>query len=87
MYDQQLKIIEMEHDKTDKPLLIKGVKTLVFAILSLFIGPLLLSKALADKENSLYRPTLIIGYLISAFAVFLIFRGIKIIMGSMFKKK
>lgn len=77
----------MENNKTDKTVLIKGIKTLVFAVLSLFIGPLLLSQALADKENSLYIPTLIIGCLISAFAVFLIFKGIKIIMNSMFKKK
>lgn len=77
----------MENNKTDKSVLIKGIKTLVFAVLSLFIGPLLLSQALADKENSLYIPTLIIGCLISAFAVFLIFKGIKIIMNSMFKKK
>ena len=77
----------MENNKTDKSLLIKGIKTLVFALLSLFLGPILLSQALADKENSLYIPTLIIGCLISAFAVFLIFRGLKIIMNSMFKKK
>jgi hypothetical protein len=77
----------MEKNKTDKSLLIKGIKTLVFALLSLFLGPILLSQALADKENSLYIPTLIIGCLISAFAVFLIFRGLKIIMSSMFKKK
>lgn len=77
----------MEKNKTDKSLLIKGIKTLVFALLSLFVGPILLSQALADKENSLYIPILIIGCLISAFAVFLIFRGLKIIMSSMFKKK
>lgn len=77
----------MENNKTDKSLLIKGVKTLVFALLSLFLGPILLSQALADKANSLYIPTLIIGCLISAFAVFLIFRGIKIIINSLFKKK
>ena len=77
----------MEKNKTDKSLLIKGIKTLVFALLSLFLGPILLSQALANKENSLYIPTLIIGCLISAFAVFLIFRGLKIIMSSMFKKK
>ena len=77
----------MENKNTDKTLLIKGVKTLAFALLSLFLGPIILSNALSDKENSLYIPTLIIGCLISAFAVILIFRGIKIIMSSMFKKK
>lgn len=77
----------MENNKTDKSLLFKGIKTLVFAGLSLFMGPILLSIALSNKEKPLYIPLLIVGCLICAFAVFLIFKGIKIIMSSMFKKK
>jgi len=77
----------MSDNKTDKPLLFKGIKTLLFSLLSLFLGPILLSKALADKENSLYWPTLIVGILISAFAVFLIFKGLKLIRDSLFGKK
>tara|TARA_R110000868_G_scaffold80367_1_gene228341 strand:- start:862 stop:1095 length:234 start_codon:yes stop_codon:yes gene_type:complete len=77
----------MENNKTDRTLLIKGIKTLAFALLSLFLGPIMLSKAFSDKENPLYIPTLIVGCLISAFAVILIFKGIKIIMSSMFKRE
>lgn len=77
----------MENNKTDRTLLIKGIKTLAFAILSLFLGPIMLSKAFSDKENSLYIPTLIVGCLISGFAVILIFKGIKTIMSSMFNKE
>ncbi|MBD0823144.1 DUF6095 family protein [Aestuariibaculum marinum] len=73
-------------NRTDKQLLFKGIKTLVFALLSLFMGPILMHLALSDKENSLYLPLLIVASLICAFAVFLIFKGIKIIMASMFKK-
>lgn len=76
----------METKRTDKTLLVKGVKTLVFALLSLFIGPILMTMALGDKENSLYIPLLIIACLICAMAVFLIFKGIRIIMNSLFKK-
>lgn len=76
----------METKRTDKTILIKGIKTLVFALLSLFIGPILMTMALGDKENSLYIPLLIIACLICAMAVFLIFKGIRIIMNSMFKK-
>ncbi|WP_100612406.1 DUF6095 family protein [Confluentibacter lentus] len=76
----------METSKTDKKILAKGVKTLIFAVLSLFMGPILLSVALSNKEKPLYLPILILGCLISAFAIFLIFKGIKIIMNSMFKK-
>ncbi|MFI1773220.1 DUF6095 family protein [Thalassobellus citreus] len=77
----------METKKTDKFLLFKGVKLLAFAALSLFMGPTLMHFALSDKENSLYFPLLIVACLICAMAVFLIFKGIKIIMASMFNKK
>ncbi len=77
----------MKNNKTDRTILIKGIKTLAFAVLSLFLGPIMLSKAFSDKENSLYIPTLIVGCLISAFAVILIFKGIKIIMSSMFENE
>jgi len=74
-------------NRTDKTILIKGIKTLVFALMSIFIGPILLSFAFSQPENKLYIPLLIVGCLISAMAVFLIFKGIKIIMSSMFKDK
>ncbi|MDP5157738.1 MAG: DUF6095 family protein [Flaviramulus sp.] len=77
----------METNKTDKTTLIKGIKTLVFALLSLFMGPILLSIAFNNPEKPLYIPILIVGCLISGFAIFLLFKGIKTIMNSMFKKK
>ncbi|MBU3822535.1 hypothetical protein KO566_10715 [Flavobacteriaceae bacterium XHP0103] len=59
---------------------------MIFSLLSLFMGPIFLSVAFSNKEKPLYIPLLIVGCLISGFAVFLLFRGIKIIMNSMFKK-
>ncbi|MCL5128357.1 MULTISPECIES: DUF6095 family protein [unclassified Algibacter] len=76
----------MDNNRTDKVQLFKGVKTMIFAVLTLFMGPIILSMALSQPENSLYIPLLIIGILICAFAVFLIFKGIRTIMDSMFKK-
>ncbi len=86
MYELQFKIIIMESNKTDKAILIKGIKTLVFSLLSLFMGPILLSIAFNNPEKPLYLPILILGCLISAFSIFLIFKGIKMIINSMFKK-
>ncbi len=77
----------METKKTDKVLLFKGIKLLIFAALSLFMGPTLMTMALSDKENSLYIPLLIVACLICAMAIFLIFKGIQIIMQSIFNKK
>lgn len=74
------------NNRTDKVQLYKGIKTMIFAALTLFMGPIILSMALSQPENKLYIPLLIVGILICAFAVFLIFKGIRIIMNSMFKK-
>jgi len=76
----------MDNNRTDKVQLYKGIKTMIFAALTLFMGPIILSMALSQPENSLYIPLLVVGVLICAFAVFLIFKGIRIIMNSMFKK-
>lgn len=77
----------MEDTKTDKKILFKGIKTMVFALLSLFMGPILLSFAFSKPESPLYTPLLIIGCAICAMAVLLMFKGIRTIMSSMFKNK
>jgi hypothetical protein len=76
----------MEKGKTDKKILAIGIRTLIFSVMTLFMGPILLSIALSNKEKPLYIPILVLGCLISAFAIFLLFKGIKIIINSMFKK-
>ena len=74
-------------NKTDRTIIFKCIKTLIFALLSLLMGPIMLSIAFSNKEKPLYIPILIIGCLISAMAVYLIFKGINTIMNSMFKKE
>lgn len=74
------------NNKTDRTKLFKGIKTLILALLSLFLGPTLMHLTLSDKDNSLYIPLLIIACLICILAIFLIFIGIKTIMSSMFNK-
>ncbi|WP_136483049.1 DUF6095 family protein [Cognatitamlana onchidii] len=76
-----------QENKTDKKILFKGIKTLVFALLSLFMGPILLSFAFSKPDDKLYIPLLVIGCAISAMAVIMMFKGIRTIMNSMFKKK
>ncbi len=76
-----------EENRTDKKKLFKGIKTMLFALLSLFMGPILLSFAFSQPDNKLYIPLLVIGCAISAMAVIMMFKGIKTIMDSMFKKK
>ncbi len=77
----------MEENRTNKQVLLKGIKTLVFALLSLFMGPVLLSFAFSKPDDKLYYPLLIVGCAISALAVIMLFKGVRTIMDSMFKKK
>ncbi|WP_225312697.1 DUF6095 family protein [Pseudotamlana haliotis] len=76
----------MEENRTDKAVLFKGIKILIFSVLSLFMGPILLSFAFSKPESPYYLPLLIIGCAVCAMAVFMIFKGLKTIMSSMFKK-
>lgn len=76
----------METSRTNRKILAKGLKVLLVALLCLLLGPILISIAFLNKEKSLYIPILILGCSISVLAIFLIFKGINTIMGSMFKK-
>ncbi|GAB1857413.1 hypothetical protein MHTCC0001_22490 [Flavobacteriaceae bacterium MHTCC 0001] len=76
----------MTEHKTDRKELFKGIKTLVFALLSLFMGPTLLSFAYSKPDHKLYVPLLVIGCAICAMAVFMLFKGIRTITGSFFNK-
>lgn len=76
----------METEKTDKEVLYKGLKILGIALLCIITGPILLTLALGDKENTVFIPLLILASIICITAILLIFKGISTIMDSMFKK-
>lgn len=74
----------METNRTNKTLLKKGFQFLAFALLCLFMGPILLSIAFDNPEKPLYIPILIMGCLVSAIAISLVFNGIRTIIKSLF---
>ncbi|MFC4722167.1 DUF6095 family protein [Geojedonia litorea] len=76
----------METNKTNKEVLYKGLNTMGLSLVCMFAGPTLVYVALGDKENSLFYPILILGFLICSLAIYLGFKGIKTILDSMFKK-
>ncbi|WOD43800.1 DUF6095 family protein [Hwangdonia lutea] len=76
----------METHKTDKNVLVKGLKKMGIALGCMFLGPILLHIALTNKEKPLYIPILIIGGVICALAIFFAFKGINTVLDSMFKK-
>jgi hypothetical protein len=75
-----------ETKRTDKTILVKGLKYLGICALLMFIGPSFLYFIMSNDDKSFYIPFLIFGILICLGAIGLFFLGIKTIIDSMFKK-
>ncbi len=69
---------------TDRKLLAKGIKYLSGTLPLLFIGPIVINSSFKNEESPYYPYVLTIGILISAIAIYLGFKGINIIMKSLF---
>ena len=76
----------MEEKRTDKNLLVKGMKKMGISLILMFVGPTIIYLTLSNKEKPLYIPLLIIGIIGCSFAVYFAFKGINTILNSMFKK-
>ncbi len=85
MFAQQLTPIKMKTKRTNKSLLVKGLKTMGLNLITLFLGPILLHIGLSNPQKSLHIPLVISGIVICGVAIYLGFKGIKIIMDSVFK--
>ncbi|WBL21703.1 DUF6095 family protein [Zunongwangia sp. HRR-M8] len=72
----------MKH--TDRKLLSKGIKHLAGSLPLLFIGPIVVSSSFNNQDKPLFIPILILGILAMLSAIFLIFRGIMIVMKAIF---
>ena len=71
--------------KTNRILLTKGLKIMGATLLALFLGPFLLHAGLSNPNKPLHLPLIVAGVGICGAAIYLGFRGIKIIMDSLFK--
>lgn len=69
---------------TDKEKLLKGVQTLTMSLLFMFLGPGMIYQAFKNQGHPLYIPVLILGILAGAAAIFFAFKGISLIMKSVF---
>ena len=77
----------METKRTNKEVLIKGIKKMGTSLILMFIGPSLIYVALTNSEKTLYIPILIVAFILCFLAVYFAFRGLKTIIDSMFKMK
>lgn len=74
----------MDRKHTNKNLLGKGLKYMAGALPLMIIGPVVLFSAFKNQDHPFYIPILLIGLLALAGAIFLLFKGIGIIMKALF---
>ena len=75
----------METKRTDKDVLVKGLKTMGISLVLMFLGPSLIYVALSNSEKPLYIPILILSFILCILAIYFAFKGLQIIMDSIFK--
>lgn len=73
--------------RTDKHLLIKGLKNIVFTIILMFSAPFAIYQAFKNQDHPLYWPVLILGLLLAVAAIAFGFYSIKLIVDAVFGKK
>ncbi len=77
----------MATPKTDKDLLVDGLKTMGITLFLAFLGPFILHAGLTNPDKPLYIPLVIAGILICGAAIYFGFKGICTIMDSLFGRK
>ena len=75
----------MEQKHTNRPLLVQGLKTMGLTLVLLFLGPFLLHAGLSNPDKPLYIPLVVAGIVRCGLAIYMGFKGIRIIMDSIFK--
>nr|WP_321236651.1 DUF6095 family protein [uncultured Psychroserpens sp.] len=75
----------METKRTDKDVLVKGIKTMGISLVLMFLGPTFFYVAFSNSEKPLYIPILILASILSILAIYFAFKGLKLIMDSMFR--
>ena len=74
----------MDRKHTNKTLLGKGLKFMAGALPLIIIGPVVLFSSFKNQDHPWFIPILILGLLALAGAIFLLIKGIRIIMRSLF---
>lgn len=77
----------MKTTRTNKQLLGKGLKTMGVTLFLMFLGPTTLHIGFSNPEKPLYIPLVVAGIFICFLAIYYGFKGIQIIMKSMFGSK
>ncbi len=73
--------------RTDKDILVKGLKRLAYTVMLMFLAPIVIWQAFKNEGHPFYWPVLILGIVLAIAAVGMGFKGIATIMDSLFGKK
>lgn len=77
----------METPRTNRNLLVDGLKTMGLTLFLAFLGPFILHAGFSNLDKPLYIPLVIAGVLICGAAIYFGFKGIRTIMDSLFGRK
>ena len=70
--------------KTNKDLLIKGVKHFAYTFALMFVAPAVLWQAFKNQEHAFYIPVLIVGIILAIAAIAMGFYSVHLIMNALF---
>ena len=70
--------------KTDRDLLLKGFKRLIWTLALMFLGPLVLYQAFKNQDHPWFIPVLVAGALLALGAVGMGFYSIKTLVDALF---
>ncbi len=73
--------------KTDKVLLIKGLRRLAYTLALMFAGPVVLYQAFKNQDHPWYIPVLVIGAVLALAAIAMGFYSIKTLVDALFGGK
>jgi len=73
--------------RTDKDLLVTGLKRLAITIVLMFTAPLILWQAFKNQEHFMFWPVCILGLVLACYAVYMGFKGISTIINAIFGEK
>lgn len=73
--------------RTDKEMLVKGLKSFGYTALAMFSAPVVLYQAFKNTDKPLFIPVLVVGLVLACLAIYLGFRSVKIVVDAIFGKK
>jgi len=73
--------------RTNKAMLLKGVKFLTYTVALMFTAPFVLFQAFKNQEHPSYIPVLVLGIILAIAAIILGFYSVKVVVDAFFGKK